>query len=117
MGHKIVNSSGKCLISNLEIADTFFSRLKGLLGKSSIPRDSGLFLVPCGSIHMFFMKFPIDVFFLGKLSGGFKILKIVKNLAPWKLCFAPAGTCAVLEVSPGAVTGVKEREKLVFKYD
>ncbi|MFH1956961.1 MAG: DUF192 domain-containing protein [bacterium] len=115
MSAKLYDKDGKCLVENLEVADTFFSRLKGLLGRKYISKDYGLLLVPCGSIHMFFMKFPIDVFFLKKVSGGFEILKIVRNLAPWRLCFAPAGTCAVLEVFPGAVTGVEEKEKLMCK--
>ncbi len=113
MSAKLYDKEGKCLVENLEIADTFFSRLKGLLGKKSISRNYGLLLVPCGSIHMFFMKFPIDVFFLKKASGGFEILKIVKNLAPWRMCFAPTGTGAVLEVSPGTVTGVKKSETFI----
>jgi len=108
----LYDKDGKCLVEKLEIADTFRSRLKGLLGKKSISKDYGLLLIPCGSIHMFFMKFPIDVFFLKKTGGGFEVLKIVRNLKPWRLCFAPPCTCAVLEVSPTSLPHVKEGDNL-----
>jgi len=113
MSAKLYDKDGKCLLKKLEIADTFRSRLKGLLGRKYISKDYGLLLIPCGSIHMFFMKFPIDVFFLKKSGDGFEILKIVRNLKPWRMCFAPPCTGAVMEVCPGAVTGVKENEKLL----
>ena len=63
------------------LADTFCSRLKGLMLKKKIDGD-GLILLPCKSIHTFFMFFPIDIIFIGK-DG--KCLKIIKNMKPWRL--------------------------------
>jgi len=61
---KLVDEKGRVLIENLEIADTFFKRLKGLLGRKGIKSNEGLLIIPCSDIHMFFMKFSIDIFFL-----------------------------------------------------
>ena len=68
------------MLEKLEIAGAFFTRLKGLLGRKKIQSGYGLLLKPCGSIHMFFMKFPIDAFFLAEEKNGFRLLKIKRNL-------------------------------------
>jgi len=48
------------------IADTFSSRLRGLLGRTHLPDSEALIITRCNSIHMFFMRFPIDVVFIDK---------------------------------------------------
>jgi len=68
------------VLSNLEKADSFMSRLKGLLGKESIESGFGLMIEPCNSIHCFFMKFPIDVAFVGKDNT---VLKIISEMKPF----------------------------------
>lgn len=53
-------------LKEAEVADTFFTRLRGLLGRKSLDMDTGLVITSCNSIHMIGMKFPIDVIFLDK---------------------------------------------------
>jgi len=48
------------------IADGFFSRLKGLLGREGLLPGEGLWIIPCNSVHTFGMRFPIDVVFLDR---------------------------------------------------
>jgi len=48
----------------LAVADTFFSRMKGLLGKNGLATGEGLLIRPCKGVSTFGMKFPIDVLFL-----------------------------------------------------
>ena len=64
----------------IKIADTFFSRLAGLMFQKKMPQATALLLAPCNSVHMCFMRFAIDVVYLDK---DYRILKIVKNLKPW----------------------------------
>lgn len=75
------------LAEKLEIAESFKDRLLGLMFSTSLgPRDA-LMLTPCKSIHTFFMNYPIDVLFLDKEN---KIVKIYKNMVPWRMtgfCF------------------------------
>lgn len=52
------------IAERLGVARTFFSRLKGLLGRDALPMGEGLFIVPCDAIHMFGMRFPIDTVFV-----------------------------------------------------
>jgi len=95
---KLADENGRVLIENLEIADTFFERLKGLLGRKSINPDEGLLIIPCCEIHMFFMKFAIDVFFLKETGKNqFRVLKVLRNLKPWRMAFGPPQSNAVLE--------------------
>lgn len=66
----------------LEVADTFVTRFVGLLGRKELPRGAGLLLMKCNSVHMFFMRFAIDVVFLG---DEMEVIKIVPDLEPWRV--------------------------------
>jgi len=62
---KILNTTRKTLVANnAEIADTFFFRMMGLLNRKSLKPQEALIITQCQSIHMLFMKFPIDVIFI-----------------------------------------------------
>lgn len=64
----------------VEIADSFLSRLRGLMGRRHLPEGRGLLLAPCNSVHMLFMRFAIDVVYMDE---DFCIKKIVRDLTPW----------------------------------
>ncbi len=63
-------------------AETFWKRLKGLLGKKELPAGEALVIVPCRSVHTFFMRFPIDVLFLDQQQ---RIVSLHPNLKPFKV--------------------------------
>ena len=73
---------GSVHAENVEWAGTSESRRQGLLGRSSMDVGEGIYLVPCKWIHMFGMKFPIDVAFLN--SSG-RILAVHHSLSPNRL--------------------------------
>ncbi|MGL5271520.1 MAG: DUF192 domain-containing protein [Selenomonadaceae bacterium] len=79
------------------LAMTFWQRLKGLLGTGSLPAEQGLLLPGCSSIHMFGMRYPLDIIYLDRAGT---ILKVVAELKPWQIsgCWQAA---AVLEVGSG----------------
>ena len=66
---------------DVEVAETFFDRTRGLLGRDGIEPGKGLWIKRCKAIHMLFMRFPIDAIFLDKKGG---IVKIVRNIRPWR---------------------------------
>lgn len=80
------------------IADSFFTRLAGLMFRRKLPAATGLLLAPCNSVHMCFMRFAIDVIYLDK---DYKILKVVKNLRPWIGLSMCTKAYATLEMSAG----------------
>ena len=66
------------------VADTFSSRMRGLLPRESLNPDEALLITHCQSIHMFFMKFPIDVIFVDRDD---KVVGLVADIRPF--CLSP----------------------------
>lgn len=80
------------------LADTFLTRLTGLMFRQKLPTATGLLLAPCNSVHMFFMRFAIDVIYIDK---EYKIIKVVKNLRPWIGLSMCSKAWAALELNAG----------------
>ncbi len=90
------------------VADSFLSRLKGLIGKQEFKDGSALLLNPCSDIHMWFMKIPIDAVFLKKAKGSdpsrFIVTSLSPSLKPWKLFpVADFKASATLELPEGSI--------------
>jgi hypothetical protein len=104
---------GDLVCERCELADTVPTRMRGLLGRDGIDRGDGLLIKPTNSVHMFFMRFPIDVVFLDR---ELVVRKIVEALAPWRLAGC-RGAKAALELPAGeaARRGVTLGERLVLE--
>jgi len=83
---------------DIDFANNSFSRMKGLMFKNTI--NKGLLLKPANSIHTLFMKFPIDVVYIDKSS---KIIKVSKNMKPWKISNIVLKSHAILELPEGTI--------------
>jgi uncharacterized membrane protein (UPF0127 family) len=103
---------GAVVCERCEMADTFLSRGKGLLGRRALDAGEGVLIKPCSSIHMFFMRFPIDAVFLDR---DLRVLKVVSDLKPWRMA-AKRGAKAVLEFGAGeaARVGLEPGVRLVL---
>ena len=73
------------LIPKCQIAETFFPRLIGLVGRNELRDDEALLFPRCNSIHTCFMRFPIDIVFM---AHDGTVLEIVEALKPWR-CLLP----------------------------
>ncbi len=83
---RLINQTqGKVLCSRCAVADNLLTRVRGLLGRSSLDEDEGLLIVPCPSIHMFGMRFSLDIVFLSRENI---VVDWVENIAPGKLYVA-----------------------------
>ncbi len=94
------------IVARCALADTMWTRGKGLLGRASLPADEAILLVPGASIHMFGMKFPIDAAFLTKDDI---VTDFVENLAPGKVHQSKAGAGkphSTLELCAGTIARV-----------
>lgn len=89
--------SGRCLLPRVRVADGFWTRLVGLMGRSGLEAGTGLYFPRCCSIHMFFMRFAIDAVYLDSEKT---VVKIVSHLRPWRLSWCP-GADSVLEAPAG----------------
>jgi uncharacterized protein len=102
-GHRVV-------CERCQAADTFLTRLRGLLGKRALPQGEGLLLHPASSIHMFFMRFPIDAVFCDR---DLRVLDVERGLRPWKTA-GRKGAKIVIELAEGAAAGVEPGDRLVL---
>lgn len=71
--------NGVVLADRAELARTFLARLRGLVGRPWLEEGEALILRPCNSVHMFFMRFSIDVCFLDRAG---RVVALAYNLAP-----------------------------------
>ena len=85
------------IASRVEKALSARSRMKGLLGRSSIESDYGMWFEPGKSIHTFFMKFPIDVIFL---SSSHQVVKLYENMKPFRMSTLVWSARSVIELAP-----------------
>ena len=90
-------AGGEVVCARCEIADSPLKRMRGLLGRDGLEPDQGMLFRPAGSIHMFFMRFPIDAVFLDR---DLAVRKVVPGLKPWRIAFA-RGAKSVVELSAG----------------
>ncbi len=88
---------GLLIANEVNLADSFISRLLGLMFKE-IEHAKALVVKPTQSIHTCFMKFNIDVVFLNREN---KIVKIIRNMKPWRVTGFYFSASQVLELPAG----------------
>lgn len=98
---KIRNNTQSTLIAeNCRMADNFRSRLVGLLDRSEITPGDALVITPCQQIHMFFMKFPIDVIFVDRSEN---VVGLVENIQPFAMSAIVRNSYRAIEVPVGTI--------------
>jgi uncharacterized membrane protein (UPF0127 family) len=103
-------ADGTVVCARCEIADRPLKRMRGLLGRSSLAPDEGMLFRPAGSIHMFFMRFPIDAVFC---TRDLEVIDVARDLQPWKTA-GRRGAKVVVELASGAAAGVHPGDRLVL---
>ena len=91
------DENGAVVCERCVVADTPLVRMRGLLGRRDLRSDEGILLEPAGTIHTFFMRFPIDAVFLDR-DG--RVLRVVESMPPWRMAGARHAR-AVLELRAG----------------
>jgi hypothetical protein len=106
----LTGRDGSVVCERCVVADRMLSRMKGLLGRRSLPAGEGLLIRPAPSIHTFFMRFPIDVVFLSRAG---EVMKISANVRPWRTRSCRRAY-AVLELAAGEAEkrGITSRDHL-----
>ncbi len=105
---------GLPLITQGRVADTFWLRLRGLLGAKPLQEQQGLILVGEKSIHTLFMSFPIDVVYVDKHH---QVIRADANMVPYRLGPFVAQAAYVLEMPVGtiAATATQAGDRLNFE--
>lgn len=81
----------------------------GLIVRPPLNEGEALWLDPCGSIHTFGMRYAIDVLFL---DAELRVLRVAKNVRPWRMRLAPGRTRSVIELRAGAAARVEVGDRL-----
>jgi uncharacterized protein len=97
---------GTVLCERLEDAGGLRGQSRGLLGRDGLEPGTGMRFengrfTPMMWMHMFFMRFAIDIVFLDR--GG-KVLKVNRNLKPWRVSSMVFGARTALELPAGAAS-------------
>lgn len=109
----VLKKDGVTLAGTVELALRPLERMRGLLGRSSLGPGRAMYIAPCGSIHTFLMKFPIDVVFVNQ---SLDVTKILRNVRPNRIVSGGRGARAVLEMESGwlAADAIGEGDKLTL---
>jgi uncharacterized protein len=105
-----VTNKDLVLGSNTKVASSFISRLIGLMFREKMVGFDSLMIESCNSIHTCFMRYPIDVMFINKEN---KIIKIIRNIKPWRMTGMYFKANKVLELPEGTISeGIVEGDHL-----
>jgi uncharacterized membrane protein (UPF0127 family) len=109
---RLERQDGSLVCERCLLAETPLARMRGLLGRAGLERGEGLLLRPASSVHMWFMRFPVDAVFLRR-DG--QVLRIASDLRPWSTagCW---GARAVVELPAGECerVGLRVGDRLVL---
>jgi uncharacterized protein len=96
-GYAFNRTRNAYLATHLSVAETHWSRLRGLMCKdaANFPAGNGLWIIPSRGVHTLAMKFPIDVLYLDKNKF---VVHVEQNLKPWRMARVSLRTVSVLEL-------------------
>jgi len=110
-------ADGAVVCERCEIPESAFGRMRGLLGRDGLEPGGGMLIDRAGSVHMFCMRFPIDVVFLDRDR---RVVGVRHRLRPWRVAAArhavaalelPAGAAAAAGITDGDVLALDDREE------
>lgn len=93
--------TGRLLAERVVLANTFLTRLRGLIARSRLAPTEALWLRPCNGVHTWWMHYAIDVIFLDR---ELRIVKLVENMRPFRLTTPHREARSVLEMSAHTIS-------------
>jgi hypothetical protein len=109
----VLAADGTVICKRCEMPESAFARARGLLGRDGLEPGGGMLIDRAGSVHMFFMRFPIDVVFLARDRT---VVGVKHRLGPWRVAAARRAVAALeLPAGRAAETGVEVGDRLVLE--
>ena len=107
------NETRNTELARAEWRGSTLGRAIGLLGRAGLAPGDGIVIWPCSSVHMFFMRFALDVVYVDKER---RVVKAVQGLKPWRVSFGGKGAHAAIELPVGAIaaSGTQPGDQLTF---
>ena len=105
---------GQVLGTWIAVADRWWPRLRGLLGRSPLRPGAGLLLRPCCAVHTFGMSYAVDVAFVDEQGS---VVAVYHHLAPGQCSRWHRGAECALELPAGTLemTGTREGDLLTWE--
>ncbi len=116
---KIVDkTNGKIVAEEVKVADSFWTKFRGLMFRKNFKCGEAMvfdFKKPARySIHMFFVRFPIDLVYL---DGSSKVVEIREGIRPWRFYRPKSKSSSLMELPAGTVEkfGIKIGHDFVLR--
>lgn len=104
--------SGELLAERAREATSHWARFRGLMLQRTLPPGEALIIRPCGSIHMMFMRFPIDAVFFDR---DLRVTRVARGVRPWiGMALGGRGAKGVIELPKGAAAAIQPGQHLEF---
>ncbi len=105
-------TSGVTIAREARRAANPWTRFRGLMFRRQLEDGEALDIRGDSSIHMMFMRFPIDAVFYAE-DG--RVTRVRRGLRPWTgIAFGGRGTKGVVELAAGSADGVEAGHELRF---
>lgn len=117
MPTQIRNTTRKTLVATqAEVARSFWARGRGLIGRTDLPPGYALIIYPEWSIHMLFMRIPLDVLFVDRTH---RVIGLHESLPPWSLYagVSPFQGQYVVELPVGVIAASQTQTGDVLELD
>ena len=110
---RVINRTRNIVLADrAELADNFWTRFMGLMGRSELPSGGGLVLKPGGGIHMWFMRMPLDVIHVDKRD---RVTHVLRGIKPWRFGPLFVGNKLAIELPVGAGDGTQVGDEVAIE--
>ena len=110
---RIDKSQEHLLAENVRVANTHWTRLRGLIGASRMEFNHGqaLWIVPCRGVHTLAMRFPLDLIYLDQSGSA---VDLQEQVQPWRFAPLRLRAASVLELPAGSIenSGTKTGDRI-----
>jgi uncharacterized membrane protein (UPF0127 family) len=99
---KVTNTTRSTIVAErVRVARSLLARARGLMLEDRLEHGSGMLIDPCGSIHMFFMRFPLDVLYVDRSD---RVVRVQRGIKPWRVGpLHTSGARYVIELPVGTI--------------
>ena len=112
---RIINESRNTILAErAEVARSFWGRFWGLMGRRELPAGAALVIEGEGSVHTFWMRFPIDLIFVDR-DGV--VVGLREAMPPHRPFAGARGACRTIELPTGTIaqSGTQRSDQLRFE--
>jgi len=107
---RLINATREAVLAErLYVADSYFPRLRGLIGHVPLAYGAALCIRPCQQVHTHFMGYPLHVIFL---DAEQRVLRVVEHLRPWRVSPWVRQAKSVVEFNAARAVSVSEGDQL-----